>query len=134
MTVTCSAEEAGDCGRTVDTKTASDEIAKTIFFFTESDLNADAFPKGPTVLDFGVRGLWLLIVPRGVFVFHAIDFDMVIMRGALPRAFGGVRARLEEVLFHGVSWEILVSFDDDGAVAVRNHFSCPRCFRHKRLR
>src|ERR1700693_3105879 len=133
MTVTCSAEEAGDCGRTVDAKTVSDKIAKTIFFFTESDLNADAFPKGNTVLDFGGRGLWLRIVPRGVFVFHAIDFEMVVVRGTLPRTFAGVRARLEEFLFHGVSREILVPFDDDAAVAVRNHSSPPRSFRHLRL-
>src|ERR1700720_2687831 len=87
MTVTCSAEEAGVCGRTVDTKTVSDKIAKTIFFFTESDLDADAFPKGNAVLDFGGRGLWLRIVPRGVFFFHAIDFGMVVGRGALPGTF-----------------------------------------------
>src|SRR4029077_14727589 len=130
ITVTCVAGDAVDCGRTADAQKVSDKIAKTIFFFMESGLDAHSLPEGDAILDFGGGGFGVRIIPGGVFVFHAIDFEMVVVRGALPGAFASVRARPEEFLLHRFGGEILVPFDDDGAIAVRDDFSCPGCFRH----
>src|SRR6266852_926673 len=96
----------------------------------ESSLDAHSLPEGDAILDFGGGGFGVRIIPGGVFVFHAIDFEMIVVRGALPGAFASVRARFEEFLFHGVGWKILVPFDDATACTVRDDFPCYGCFRH----
>ena len=70
----------------------------------------DAFPESDVVLDFGGSGFGVRIIPGGVFVFHAVDFQMVVVRGALPGAYAGVLAGLEEFPLHSVTRKILVSF------------------------
>src|SRR5258705_2703147 len=89
-----------------------------------------AFPEGDVVLDFGGGGFRLRVIPRGVFVFHALDFESVIMRRALPGAFAGVLAGLKKFLLHGARRKILISFHYDAAIAVRDNFSRPCCFCH----
>src|ERR1700730_9207763 len=90
----------------------------------------DAFPEGDAVFDFGGSGFGLRIIPCGVLVFHAVDFEMVIVRGTLPGAFAGVTAGFQEFFFYIVDWKILVPFDDDRMLAVSDYFSCPGCTRH----
>ena len=70
------------------------------------------------------------VIPGGVFVFHAVDFERVVVRGAFPGAFAGVLAWLEKFLFHRVGREILIPFHYDAAIAVCDDFSGPRCFWH----
>src|SRR5690348_11396367 len=133
ITVTWSEEDVEDCGRAMDANKMNGKIAKAMFFFMESGLDAHTFPESNAILDFGGCGFGLRVIPGGVFVFHAVDFEMIVMRGALPGAFAGVRARLEKFFLDGVGRKILVPFDYDTAVAVRDDSSRPGCFRHWRL-
>src|SRR5438094_5888261 len=94
------------------------------------DLDAHAFPKGDTVLDFGGCGLWCGVRPCGIVIADAIHFDMIVLRSALPRTDRGVIAGLEKFLFDTVGREILVALHHPRSVAFRDDFSTPRCFGH----
>jgi hypothetical protein len=95
-----------------------------------SAFDADAFPKRYPVLDFGGGGLRLRIKPGGVVVLHTVDRDVIVVRGSLPRTDRGVTAGLQDFFFYGFRREILVTFNHDRGVALRDHFSAPRCFGH----
>jgi len=82
------------------------------------------------VFDLGRGWFGLRIVPGGVFVFHAIDFKRVVVRGAFPGALAGVLAGLEKFLFHCVRREILIPFHYDAEITFCDDFSGPRCFWH----
>src|SRR5882672_3124735 len=90
----------------------------------------DAFPEGYVVFDLGGGWFGLRVIPGGVFVFQAVDFERVVVRGAFPGAFAGVLAGLEKFLFHRVGREILIPFHYDAAITVRDDFSSPGCFWH----
>src|SRR6266852_9138365 len=90
----------------------------------------DALPEGDAVPDFGRGGFGVRIIPGGVFVLHAVDFQMVVMRGALPGAHAGVLARLQELALHGLGGKILIPFHYDAVIALSYDFSCPSCFWH----
>src|ERR1700722_10658514 len=95
-----------------------------------SCLYFDAFPEGYVVLDFGCGGFGVRVIPGGVFVFHSVDFQIVIVCGAFPGAFAGVGAGLEKFLLHRAGGKILVSFHYDATIAIRDDFSTPSCFWH----
>src|SRR6202035_1361257 len=75
-------------------------------------------------------GLRLRVVPRRVIVPHSAHFHAVIMRGALPRTLGRVRAWLQKFLLDRVGREILVPFHNDARIALRDYFSPPGCLSH----
>jgi hypothetical protein len=93
-------------------------------------LDADAFPEGYAVFDFGGGGFGFGVIPGGVFVLHAVDFHVVIVGGAFPGADAGVAAGLEEGFSDRVGGEILVPFDFDGGAAFCDGFTCPGGFGH----
>src|SRR5208282_727910 len=60
------------------------------------------FPESHVVLDFGGRFFGLRVIPGGVVVLHPADGKVVVVRGALPRAFAGMRAGFQEFLVYRV--------------------------------
>jgi len=54
------------------------------------------------VLDFRGGRLGLRIIPGGVFVIHAVHFDVVIVSGPLPGADCRMFARFQEFLYDSV--------------------------------
>src|SRR6267154_269155 len=95
-----------------------------------SDFDAHAFPESNAVLDFSSGGFRFWVIPRGVFVLHAADADMVVMSSSLPRTDGSVLARPEEFRLNGIGREVLVALNNDRGVAFSDDFAAPRCFRH----
>src|SRR5437879_11869961 len=93
------------------------------------DLDAHAFPKGDTVLDFGGCGLWFGVIPGGIVIANAIHFDMIVLRSALPRTDRGVIAGLEKFLVDTVGREILDAIHHHRSVAFRDALSTPPCLR-----
>src|SRR5216683_4813627 len=95
-----------------------------------SGLDAHASPESDAVLDFGGCGLRFWVIPRGVFVLHAADADMVVVGSSLPRTNGSVLARPEEFRLNGIGWEVLVALNNNSRVAFSDDFAAPGCFRH----
>ena len=95
-----------------------------------SSFDSHAFPERNAVLDFRGRGFWVGVIPGGVLIPHAVHFDMVIARRALPRTNGSVVARPEKFFFHRFQRKVLIPFHDHAGIAFGNHFSSPRRFRH----
>jgi len=66
-----------------------------------SGFDADAFPESHPTDDFLRGGLGIGIKPGGIVIAHAIDFNMIVMRGAFPWANRGVGAGFQKFLFYG---------------------------------
>jgi len=93
--------------------------------------DANAFPEGDAALDFGSGRTGFGVVPRSVFVFHAIDFHVIVVGRAFPRADGCVRAGFQDIFGDGVCREILIPFDDDRVVTFGDDFATPDGFCHE---
>src|SRR5262249_19497376 len=92
--------------------------------------DAHAFPEGDAIFDLRSRGLRIGVIPRGVFAAHPVDVDVVIVRGALPRANAGVLAGLEEFLPHRCQGKVLIPFHHHCRIALRDDLSTPQCLSH----
>src|ERR1700687_2446945 len=95
-----------------------------------SGFDPHALPKSDPIFDLLGACFGLRVIPRGVVIPHAVHFDVVIMRGALPRALRRVAARLQKLFSHGIRREILVPFHNDGRAALRDYFPAPACLGH----
>ena len=82
------------------------------------------------LLDVGGSRFWFGVIPSGVFVFLAIDDNMIIVRGAFPRAGAGVIAGLKKVTVNRFGREVMVVFDKFGVGAFRDSSVVPSCFCH----
>src|SRR5450432_1869637 len=78
----------------------------------QSGFDANTLPESNAVLDLGSGGLWFRVEPGGVVVLHSAHLNVIVVRGALPRAFAGVRAGFEKFLLYRFEREILIAFDD----------------------
>src|SRR5580693_4661255 len=97
---------------------------------TLAAFDANTFPERDSALDFRGSRLGFRVIPGGVFVFHSIDFDMVVVGCAFPWANGCVHARLQDIFGDGVGRKILISLDDHGVAALGNDLANPNGFCH----
>src|SRR5690606_29022852 len=88
-------------------------------------LDAHALPERDVPGD-RLRGvLRLCVEPRGFLVHPAVDDDVVVAGGALPPADARVGAGAEALAFERAGREVVVAFDDDRLVALREHCAVP---------
>src|SRR4029077_11235997 len=73
---------------------------------TSLPLDAHTLPKRDAILDLRRRGLRVWVVPRRVVIPHSAHFHAVVVRRALPRALGGVRARFQKFRLDRIHREI----------------------------
>jgi hypothetical protein len=92
-----------------------------------------ASPEGYVVLDL-IGGLfWLWVIPGPALVDLSINFDIIIIGYAFPRA-SRVCITFLEVLAHDGIWrKVVVAFHHDGLVAFYQYCSISDCFWHDDL-
>src|SRR5665213_1008284 len=95
--------------------------------------NRDALPERDAVLDLRGGGHRLGVIPGGVLVLLAADFEAVIARGALPVALAGGLARLQQIGAHRGGGEIMVALDDDRVGRFRDRLAVPYRLDHRCL-
>ncbi len=97
---------------------------------TRSSFDSHTLPKRNAALDFLGRGFRVGIIPSSILIPHAVYFDVVVIRGTLPRADGCVITGLEKFFLHCIKRKILVPFHDHARIAFGYDSPGPRRFRH----
>src|SRR5271154_4873569 len=92
--------------------------------------HAHALPESYMILDLRRGRIRLRIIPGGVFIGHAVHFQVVILGLALPRALARMRARLQILFFDRLQRKILIAFHHLRVLALCHYFSAPHCFCH----
>src|SRR5947209_6583795 len=98
--------------------------------FRQSLADLDALPEGDVAFDISGVGLGLRVVPRRVAVCLIADNNVVIAGRTFPGAYGVCLRWLEVLVIDAVSREVMITFDDDGVIALRKDGVIPGCF-HK---
>src|ERR1044071_2009654 len=88
----------------------------------------DAAPKGDVTLDRTGGVLGLGIKPRSILVYLTADVDMIITRQPLPRAGRMGVAGTKKFLLDRIRWKVVIAFDDDRALGLRQDRILPDSF------
>ena len=92
----------------------------------------DASPKSDMVLDLPCCFTWIRVVPGGILI-DLIAYDNIVVAGfALPMT-GRVSAAVSKVFrSDGAYWKVVVPFDNNCFLTLRQSCAVPYCF-HKNL-
>ncbi len=82
-------------------------------------------PEGNAILDLGSGRFWIGIVPGGVAVYLAVNYDIVVTRLALPGTDRMAGARLQIFVVDRIAREIVIAFNDNRVVAFRDYCIAP---------
>jgi hypothetical protein len=90
-----------------------------------SCLDFNAFPKRDSAGDAFRSRFRIGIVPGSVSILLAINYQVVILRDALPWATRFVATRLDKILTDILYREVVISFHDLGSTGFCDYFSVP---------
>ncbi len=77
--------------------------------------------KGHIIFDLSSLIFGLRIIPGGITFDIITDDNMIIMSLAFPGAYSVFVAFLEVFIFDGFRWKIMVAFDDNCLIALRQN-------------